>query len=276
MISNLVKDRFLRWAIVVSLITTGITLLLYISPLYKSVGSYSVAWVYDSLTSLFALVDMLLAALLWRSFGQGEALKPMWGSMALGLLLWTAGEMIWAYYELILKKETPYPSIADVGWTLGFIPLLIALSLRYRSLRTAPARKQLAIGMGVFALLLVLAIVFVIGPILTSDDSSSLTQQLFNMFYPVGDLAVALIALLCVFVLAGGVLSRPWMLIAAGFLVVSIADLLFCYANWNDIYWVGSGTSPNAVTTLSDVLYLASYQIILLGLIMQARLQRVI
>ena len=38
--------------------------------------------------------------------------------IGIGLLLWAAGEFIWAYYNLIAHLDVPYPSWAD----LGFLP----------------------------------------------------------------------------------------------------------------------------------------------------------
>jgi vacuolar-type H+-ATPase subunit I/STV1 len=215
-----------------------------------------------------------LMALLQSTFERREILWVVWGSLALGMFLWTVGEAITAYYEL-LKDEAPYPSTADVAWVVGYIPLFVGFFLRFRSLRTMPTLREFLIGAIIFALLLVLGVVFVIGPIVTATDYSSRTEQFLDVLYPVGDLALAFAALLSVIVLAGGTLSYPWITLAAGFLITSVADLIYSYATWNDLYVSGnSGTNP--ATFLVDVPYFAAYVVIAFAMLMQARLREVI
>src|SRR5690606_15130947 len=38
---------------------------------------------------------------------------------------WAAGNVLWAWYELALDRELPFPSWADLGY-LGFIPLAVS------------------------------------------------------------------------------------------------------------------------------------------------------
>jgi hypothetical protein len=43
--------------------------------------------------------------------------------LVIGLALWACANSIWAYFELGLGIETPYPSIADFFWLLSYIPV---------------------------------------------------------------------------------------------------------------------------------------------------------
>ena len=40
---------------------------------------------------------------------------------------WAAGQVVWSYYEVVLGREVPFPSLADVGFLL--FPLLAAVGL---------------------------------------------------------------------------------------------------------------------------------------------------
>ena len=40
---------------------------------------------------------------------------------------WAAGQAVWSYYEVVLGREVPFPSLADVGFLL--FPLLAAVGL---------------------------------------------------------------------------------------------------------------------------------------------------
>ena len=42
-------------------------------------------------------------------------------SLFIGILLWFSAEIIYTYYQTILKIDIPYPSYADILWFLGYI-----------------------------------------------------------------------------------------------------------------------------------------------------------
>jgi hypothetical protein len=263
-----------RWATIVSLVAVVVILLLYINPLYRLVGPLATAIVYDGLLLAIVGAGAVLAGLLWRSFDRGEVHRTIWASLGLGLLLWGVAEGVSAVYEVILGKTLPVVSVADIAWLIGFLPLLVALFTRYNSLGARPGPLELAAVIGAFVLLIVLAAVFVIGPILAYPDYERLIERLLDAAYPLCDLVVAHAALLNVLVLRGGALARPWGVIAAGFLVVSLADLLYAYATWYELY-TGLDPQVNLITALVDVPYFVSYVLITLGLYMQARLWQV-
>jgi hypothetical protein len=276
MVTKLVQDRWLLRAAVVGIFAIALMTILYIEPVYEAVGYHPVSWIYNVGTILIALAGAILSWLLFRSSERGEPQQIIWGTMGLGLFLWTVGETIWGVYELILNKETPFPSIADVAWTLGYIPLFISLYIRYRSLGISPTRKQVSIGLSLFAVLVVISVIFVIGPMIADPGEWGLIGQILSILYPVGDLAVAFGAGLIVLLLMGGTLSRSWVAIAAGFGIAAFADLLFVYTDWNGDYVIGEGISLNLVTAVTDVLYFAGYVLIVFGIFTVARLQRVL
>jgi hypothetical protein len=178
---------------------------------------------------------------------------------------------MWAFYELVLEQELPYPSAADVVWVIGYIPLILGLWLRYRTLRRTPPTGQLLTVLAVSAVLAALAVVFVIGPIVTYPEYEPI-EKFLDALYPIGDLIVGIGALFSVLALSGGVLSRSWVFVAAGFLLIACSDLLFSYTTWNEIYVYDA---PDLLSAIVDVSYFASYVLIALGVYIQARIQRV-
>ncbi len=277
--NTLFKDRWLTGTAILGLLIILVNVLFNINAIYFLVGPMTVTWVYDLSLVVSAFAGALLSFLLWRSFGQGEVLKTIWGAMALGLFLWGLGEATTAVYDLILQEEIPYPSVADIPWVLGYIPLFIALYLRYRSLRTTPTRTQTLTTLAVFLVLAILAVIFVIGPIVLDTEYYGVEdrlEQFLDALYPLGDLAIVLGAMLTVLVLFGGDLSWPWLVIGVGFLVVSFADLLYSYGTWTELYLTDPAEGTNLLSFFMDVLYLASYVIIAYGLMMQSRLQKAI
>ncbi|MEW6567464.1 MAG: hypothetical protein AB1449_04725 [Chloroflexota bacterium] len=263
-----------RWASAAALLVLIGALVLLSPPVYRRLGPQVALWVCDLAVVLIALVGGVLSAILWRSFGRGEVSRTIWASLTIGLLLWTLGEVIWAVDQLLLNQSLPQPSAADAAWVLGYVPLTLGMYLRYRSyripLRTAWHAALLiaaALALGVITVILVL-------PELHQTPDSRWLGRAVNILYPVGDLLVAYWAILIVSGLAGGTLFSPWRLIAAGYLCVTVSDLIFAYTVRLGLYQVSPASGLNLPTIASHWLYLASYLSIALGTYFHARLQR--
>jgi hypothetical protein len=267
------QDRRSRPTALVALGIIVLITIIYIKPVYEAIGGQTILWFYDLSIIVMAGFSAVMSLLLARSYGKGEVLRTIWLLLGLGLALWTIGEALWAYNELIVQADELFPGPADYVWTVGYIPLFAALYLRYRSLATVPERNRLVVLIVIFAILLAVASYFVLYPILT-DPEMSVFEIFISVLYPVGDLAIALGAGLIFLVLTGGALSRPWMMIAAGFLFLSAADLIFTYAEWQELYAGGEGT--NLISALVDVPYYTGYVIIAFGVYLQARLQKIL
>jgi hypothetical protein len=95
--------------------------------------------------------SFLALARYWGSLKESFSLS--WLSFASGLGLWFLGEVSWAVYTLLLGIELPYPSIADVFWISGYIPMLIALFLYVKKFLHAVSNRILyAVAVAVLAL----------------------------------------------------------------------------------------------------------------------------
>lgn len=269
------QDRHLRRVAIACLILFVLLTALTLHPVYRSLSPRTVSAFFNFTTTLLALAITVLAFLLWREAGWTEILGRVWLYLMAGMFLWTVGEAIWAYYEVILNKVTPYPSVADIAWVFGYIPLVLAMVIRLRSLQTTPERQQTLISTGISAVLAIIALIFVIGPIVLADDYDSRFEQFIDILYPLGDLALAYTAMLCMAALTGGLLSRTWLLIASGFVLLAISDLLFVYTTWKDIYTIKED-GPTLLRAFIDLTYVLGYMLIGYGCYIQARLQRII
>ena len=49
----------------------------------------------------------------------------MWKLLGVSALSWGSGQAAWTWYETVLGREVPFPSLADVGY-LGAVPLAAA------------------------------------------------------------------------------------------------------------------------------------------------------
>lgn len=275
-ITKVLQDRKLRLVALINTLFFVLLTALYIHPIYDALTPRAVSAFYNITSMILALVIVVLSFLLGRESGWGEVLGRVWFYLMAGIALWAIGEIIWAYYETLLNRDTPYPSVADIAWVLGYIPLVMAMIIRLRSLHTLPEQQQTLISSGIFAVLALVALIFVVGPILFAEDYDSRFEQFIDILYPLGDLALAYTAMLCMAALAGGLLSRTWLLIASGFLLLTISDLLFAYATWNDLYTIETGDAPSLLRAFIDLTYVLGYLLIGYGIYVQARLQRII
>lgn len=259
-----------QWPVAAGIGLIVLTMLIYLPPLYKALGSFTVLVIYDVGVVLSASIGAFLASRLWRSFDRGETLSRIWGGIALGLILWAGGEIIWSSDQLWGGNSLPYPSAADVLWILGYIPVVWALVVRYRTLRIRPDKWWQIAALATCVLLAILAVTYIMIPIVTDTTTTRLFEKTVNLLYPIGDLIVTLITVALVLVLTGGTLFGSWGFIAIGFLCAATSDLLYALAVWQGNYQANPPQAVDPVSYIINVLYVASYVFIALGLYREA------
>ena len=85
---------------------------------------------------VLAMVMLLAAsaAFCWNAIKQLRA-RVFWMLFCLGCILWTINSAIWAYYEIILRRDLPEPCIGDVILFVHVITFITAVaSLLMRAL----------------------------------------------------------------------------------------------------------------------------------------------
>lgn len=183
--------------------------------------------------------------------------------LAIGLLLAEFGQIVFSYYNIVKKELIPYPSLADVGF-FGSIPFYIlgALALARVLNVSSVVRKnpvKLLAGIAVPLALLVATYWFFLNGY-DPTDVSSLTVFL-DFGYPLGQLvyvSIALIILLCVGRMLGGVMRKPLLLLLFAFILQYAADFNFLWQNMHET-WVNGG--------YGDYLYLVAYFAMTISLI---------
>jgi signal transduction histidine kinase len=70
------------------------------------------------------------AALLLNGSSRGPRTKAFWLLMGLGTACWLVGQMLWTYFEVILRQPVPNPFLGDVILFLHAVPMIGALALQ--------------------------------------------------------------------------------------------------------------------------------------------------
>ena len=93
-----------------------------------------------------------------------DRLRWAWVYLMLACTSWGVGQTIWTVYEVWLGRETPFPSIADVGF-LGFVPAaVVAIWLLPSRSGAGVSRRRLLDGLTVTCSVALISWSTVLGP----------------------------------------------------------------------------------------------------------------
>src|SRR4030042_7212612 len=141
------------WPVLFGVGIIVLTVLIYIPDINKALGPFWVLTIYDVCVIAPSIAAALLATLVWRSFERGEMLSVIWGNVSVGLILWTAGDIIWSSDQLWGGNSLPYPSMADILWILGYLPVILAFGLRLYTLKIVPNKGWQFAALGFYILI---------------------------------------------------------------------------------------------------------------------------
>jgi len=203
-----------------------------------------------------ALAPVVVALETSRRYGWEfeSKLGRIWSMFLIGLSLWFLGELVWAIYVLGFKIDAPYPSVADVFYLLGYVPLICGVIMYLMQFRPALSLKTARLGLFIATVMIILTIAFLYRPIINSPNDP-LTISL-DLLYTTLDLVVLIFsAQMFVFTLSytslfGGDLWKALLFLVIGAILNAGANLLFSYLTLLSVYYEGNP---------SELLYLWSY-----------------
>jgi hypothetical protein len=183
--------------------------------------------------------------------------------LSLGLLLQEFGQLAYSYAFSLKHIELPYPSVPDIGY-FGSIPMYaIGAFYLMRGLGTRAILKKnpIKLVLGVMIPVAMLGVSYWF--FLKSYDTTGLSSLtvFFDFGYPLGQsvyVSLALVMLLSVGKMLGGVMRGPVLLLLLAFMLQYAADFNFLYQNLHETW---------TVIGYGDYLYLLAYFVLGLSLI---------
>lgn len=167
--------------------------------------------------------------------------------LSAGFFAWGIGNLIFAYYNLILKVAIPYPSLADAGFFLiyplsaiGIISLFKVSGAIFGLRRTSGKIAILIIPFVIAFTSYYLLFIVARGGVITYDGD--ILKLVLDILYPVGDVIVLMLATAVYWLsyeFLGGKFRKPIVFIIVGFVSMYISDFLFSYTTTIDTYFVG-------------------------------------
>lgn len=182
-----------------------------------------------------------------------------------GLFAWAIGNIIYAYYNIVLKVAVPYPSIADVGFfllyplaALGVLSISkatgVSFALRHK------AGKLIFFFIPLFLIFISYYLLFIVARGGEIAQDGGLLKLILDIAYPVGDVVVVTLAAM-VYGLSrkylGGLFRTPVIFILVGFFLAYITDFSFSYTTTTGTFFVGNWV---------DLFYATTFFIISFGL----------
>jgi diguanylate cyclase (GGDEF)-like protein len=154
-----------------------------------------------------------------------DRLRWAWVCLMVACASWGVGQTIWTVYEVWLGLETPFPSIADIGF-LGFVPAAVAATWLLPSGSGAgDNRRRLLDGLTVTCAVGLISWSLVLGP--TVRAGGEWFALGVSVAYPVSDIVLLTVALLA---LAQGTRGRaPLILVSLGMCAMALSDGAFAY-----------------------------------------------
>jgi hypothetical protein len=209
------------------------------------------------LNSPLAIITAVSAAAIWRLMSAEKNNRLLWSGIVLGWGLWAIAETIWAAYS-ILEKEVPYPSVADLFWVAGYIPMGYGLIARIRTMPAKPNSSQLIQIIGASVITVIITYLFIFAPILRDLNPQFWIENILNFIYPLADLILLTIVWRLFFAYEEGTYGFVWRILTVGFILQTISDFIFTYASWKGLYY--PDMQANILSRLAvDIPYTTAY-----------------
>jgi hypothetical protein len=208
--------------------------------LLKPIGDEDVAGIVESYQFIgLAAVSTLVYAIVahkfnWLSTRTGQTMM----TLSIGYALYTIAEA--SYLILMLSTPlVPVPSIADAFWVSAYLPFALALVLTIRAIRMKFTRLMLGLWiiLSVATFTIVLAVVVV--PIVAAASGPDAMSTIFSMIYPFEDMVLIVLVLVILLKFRSGEVAKPWSVLILGFILTSVGDIWYGYAEWLGTYSVG-------------------------------------
>ena len=232
-------------------------------------GKYFVLAASDILPVVCSVLAIVGTAAAFRRFKTHDEAKPAWLLLLIGVIAFSAAEVLYGFQELILGVDMNenYPNVADIFWVFGYLPFLAGLALFLRSYVKSGFtfgnwKPALLPAAAAFVAAIVLMVAYVFLPISADAGASGIEKFVYN-FYPAADMVLLAPALLLVYITSRfgrGGLAFPWFCVALGLILFTLSDIAFSIASWQGNYEYGGVT---------DLGWNAAYLAIALGGIFQ-------
>jgi anti-anti-sigma regulatory factor len=218
--------------------------------LYLGAGSLAIVAYYFLPADAQSVFFVVIAASSAVAIAAGARLhldtdRLPWYLFAAAQLAFGVGDAIFGYYEIALRREPPFPSIADPIYLGGYPLIALGIFLLIRRLKSVEGHFAILDATTIALGFAVVQWVFVAQPQLEEEPHATVIEELSLIAYPAMD--ALLLGALARFFLAPAWRTRAFCYLAAGIVLLLMADEVYGAApddyiagSWVDALWLGS------------------------------------
>ena len=196
-----------------------------------------------------ALITGLVAFTVSRRYRGSPVFGKSYFALGIGFILLFVGDLVYNYYSMVLFED-PYPSIAD-AFFISFY-----LFAAYHLLKNIKYfKKDLGWGPKIGVLALSLVMIFGFGLFTIETLESDPDVYFMSMAYVVSSAVVLALGLLGAAVFKDSVLGVAWLLLAAGIVGYSTADVWYYYLEEIEEYTLTDPVNTLWIITYSLMIY---------------------
>ena len=267
----MMKKRTLDWAaIVVCVFWACVVLPRMVTGKYSVGVEWGITWVGGCLRLALLAVTAYAATRGLQALDRDNPSRPSQAFIAGGFLVYFMAQSTLFLLTVLSGGETPYPSIADVGFFIATGLLIVGVFLAIRAwlkldLFPDGGRKAALAGL-VVAVPLVVGVAWTISSMMAVELPR--TQLAADILYPVFNTVVLVctVAMLRLSLLLGrGMVGVVWRSLLTGFSAMSIADVMYSFLQGFDIW---------SLDPMLDLLYMVAYAMFARGTLLQMKLLR--
>ncbi len=193
-----------------------------------------------------------------------KQIKLIYLLLLIGMFFYFLGECTYAIMDLLIKinMNEAFPSLPDFFWVSGYIPLFSGMVITIKHYREKTSMRVLKGLRSIFTILLIplfAGFIYIFLMPIIEDPKTTLIARFVYLFYPIGDIFLIACSFL-IFYIAGLSYNKNtlfhWKFIAAGFIFITFADIIYSYMTWRGTY---------NVSEFIDVSWNAGYLLIGVG-----------
>jgi len=228
---NIVKERK---RLILGLVL--VTLAVNISIAFASVLEKSHLY-YDLVRLVIIGSATILSLIVYAKQGYKGLFGRAYAALAVGLIMYLAAELVWAYYEIGINEETPFPSIADVFYLAGYLGFGYNQFTLFKFYGKGIKKSVYCLVIpiiGILAFLYLQSLVSLYG----SANPEDYIAIALSVSYPVLDSIIFVPAILIILNSWKGQLTFvPWIFVS--WVLSGAADILFGYMSFPEFELLG-------------------------------------
>jgi hypothetical protein len=184
---------------------------------------------YDIVRASIVAAATLLALVVFAKQGYTGLFGRAYTALAAGLILYLAAELSWSYYEIVIQEESPFPSIADVFYLLGYAGFGYFQFSLFKFYGKGVKRSTYYVVIPIVSILAFLYLMSLI-PLYDLTNQADTLPVILSVTYPILDSIIFVPAILMILNSGKGQLtSIPWLFVS--WVLSGTADILFGYTS---------------------------------------------